>query len=405
MHLESGSRVSMALGVLWVAVSWTPLAAAPADGPWTLVDSPNPGPAQNRLIDVTRLGSNGVLALGREYAEYFGLEWGGTEWLEIAMPPQEDIGMGYALDSLGSTPGGDVWAVGIVGIDPFTGLPLAMRYNGTEWDRIETVPLEPAGRNGHVFDVSAVSDDDIWAVGNSDGPLAVHWDGSEWTENSPPAPGNRIHDTFAVAAVASDDVWAVGHFENVAPAEPLGFYPMILHWDGTSWSHFPNPGQALERRTLLDVEAVAADDVWVSGYWWYGLCEHPSGASYCDPFFMHWDGSEWSVVPSPADTERAYVSELTAFASDDIWASTGAEYMHWDGTEWSVVAAPEVPGAETVRHGSGMVAVGPDVAWSVGRWEPADGGWTRTLSERYRASLFADGFESGDTSAWSAVVP
>lgn len=405
MNLKSKSHASMAFGILCAAIAWAPLAAGPQDGTWTVVDSPNPGPAENRLFQVERLGSAGILALGQQYAEYFALEWDGSEWIEVAMPAQADVGLGYALDGATTTPGGEVWAVGIVGIDSQTAWPLVMRYDGIQWDSIEGVPLEPHGRDGHLNDVSAVNDDDIWAVGNGDGPLAVHWDGSQWSEISPPEVGNRIHNVHAVAAAASDDVWVVGEYENVFPADPVGFFPMILHWDGSSWSHFPSPAQMLERRDLLDVEVIAPDDVWISGYWWYGLCEHPNGESYCDPFFMHWDGSEWSLVPSPPDTERAYVRELTAFASDDVWASTGAEYMHWDGVAWSVVPAPDVPGAETVRHGSGMVAMGPGEAWSVGRWDPADGGWTRTLLERYNASLFADGFESGDTSAWSVVVP
>ena len=171
---------------------------------------------------------------------------------------------------------------------------------------------------------AAIADNDIWAVGttnldtSSDTPLAVHFDGKNWSAVPTPTLKGRA-DFDGVAAVASNDVWAVGakDISSTGSAQPL-----IEHWDGTSWSVVDSPklkqGGALEA-----VTAISTNNVWA-----VGLLDDLSAA-----LVEHWDGTSWSVVSSPAFSGILEVTAISADASNDIWAVTSSPIvLHFDGT-------------------------------------------------------------------------
>ena len=68
--------------------------------------------------------------------------------------------------------------------------------------------------------VTAVSSNDVWAVGSADtsnrGALIEHWDAQQWSivPGPPHTPGGS-YDLSAVSAVSLSDVWAVGAETNV----------------------------------------------------------------------------------------------------------------------------------------------------------------------------------------------
>jgi hypothetical protein len=204
---------------------------------------------------------------------------------------------------------------------------------------------------------AAIADNDIWAVGttnldtSSDTPLAVHFDGTNWSAVPTPTRQGR-NDFDGVAAVASNDVWAVGakDISSTGSAQPL-----IEHWDGTSWSVVSSPklkqGGALEA-----VTAIATNNVWA-----VGLFDDLSQA-----LVEHWDGTSWSVVSSPAFSGILEVTAISADASNDIWAVTSSPIvLHFDGTNWSQVHAGSEP-----RYGffslRGITALSPTNVWAVG---------------------------------------
>jgi hypothetical protein len=97
--------------------------------------------------------------------------------------------------------------------------------------------------------VSAVAANDVWAVGrdgNHDGvpldrTLIKHWDGARWTIVPNPDPGgsSQDNDLWGVAAVATGDVWAVGGVGSFL--NPGASSPLALHWDGSSWTQVSVP--------------------------------------------------------------------------------------------------------------------------------------------------------------------
>jgi hypothetical protein len=132
----------------------------------------------------------------------------------------------------------------------------------------------------------------------------------------------------ATAAVASNDVWAVGvagngteFFDNVFHGQPL-----IEHFNGTRWSVTPSPTLG-GYGELNGVAAVASNNVWAVGQ-----------GSPTNPLIEHWNGTKWSIVPSP-NVAGATLNAVTAISANNIWA-VGSVIEHWNGTSWKVVAAP-----------------------------------------------------------------
>ena len=65
---------------------------------------------------------------------------------------------------------------------------------------------------------------------------------------------------------------------------------------------------------------------------------------------VHWDGTSWSIVPSPTPGGLADLAAVVAVGPDDVWAAGGSVdrqvnagrtlVEHWDGFGWTVVASP-----------------------------------------------------------------
>ena len=108
---------------------------------------------------------------------------------------------------------------------------------------------QPSGYNG-LFDISASSANDVWAVGFSGGyyywaTLTEHWDGVSWSVVPSPDPG--YSQLYGVWAESANDVWAVGTYY-------LGGYrTLVEHWDGSTWSIVPNPNPPSVRSSLSQV--------------------------------------------------------------------------------------------------------------------------------------------------------
>ena len=64
---------------------------------------------------------------------------------------------------------------------------------------------------------------------------------------------------------------------------------MIEHWDGTAWTVVPSPNPNPQgNNCLVAVAGVSASDVWAVGHQLLG------------PFTEHWNGKSWTIVNTPA---------------------------------------------------------------------------------------------------------
>jgi len=97
-----------------------------------------------------------------------------------------------------------------------------------------------------------------------------------------------------------------------------GLNTLTLHWDGTAWSLVPSPSVGTVLSSLTDVAAIAAGDAWAVGF------------SYdtSQQVVEHWDGTAWSMVTLPDPDINSQLFGVEATSSQDVWAvglySTGA---------------------------------------------------------------------------------
>lgn len=242
------------------------------------------------------------------------------------------------------------------------------------WNEVDT-PIWPANATRGGFQaIDVVGHDDVWAVGqaaipnigsshDAGIPLAMHWDGSQWTATPTPIlgplPGDGDSTLYAVKAIASNDVWAAGWQEITGSGQFFGAEILAMHWDGTQWSIVPTPipvasvgglsGANGSHVTAID--GVASNDVWFVGLWQQPV---PAGTFLEHGLAMHWDGSQMTVHPTPYPlgpsgfTGGYILNDVIAFASNDVWAVgsglntwTPVPYvLRYDGTQWGLVDVP-----------------------------------------------------------------
>ena len=187
----------------------------------------------------------------------------GTAWTAAPLPAI--VGTG-GLDDVSATSATDAWAVGFR-YDPGDqeGHTLIEHHDGTSWT-IAPSADGPSAPQSELSGVSARTSTDAWAVGsfakanNLIRTLVERWDGSSWTRIKSPNAGQPAGGQLsAVVALAADDAWAVGSYGQGAPSRTL-----IEHWDGTAWSVVPSPNKGPFPNALSDVDAVAPDDIWAS---------------------------------------------------------------------------------------------------------------------------------------------
>lgn len=200
----------------------------------------------------------------------------------------------------------------------------------------------------------------------------------------------------AVSALSTTDAWAVGG--NFAQGGTVGpVVSLIERWDGTSWQVVANPGPDF----LSGVAAVSATDVWAVGSQW--IMTDPSTAGY-KTLTLHWNGTQWSVVPSatPTNSVENMLTSVVAIAANDVWAvghystsASGAQPLieHWNGSAWQIVSSPPVPGT---GHGflTALARVpGTQQLWALGYTAAA------SSSEPLHALI-----ERWDGTAWQVIT-
>lgn len=65
---------------------------------------------------------------------------------------------------------------------------------------------------------------------------------------------------------------------------------------GPVWGSVPSPNRGAEANALLDLDIVAADDIWSVGEYSAG---RPPTATGRATQAQHWDGTGWHLVPTP----------------------------------------------------------------------------------------------------------
>lgn len=355
------------------------IAAAAGCGGFRIVTTPKMLSISAGLNAVKALAANNVWAVGENHVST-GLDftlvehWNGSAWSEVNSPSP-----GLALnklDAVDATSPNDVWAVGSFtngdGLSPSS--TLIEHWNGSAWSIVPS-PNPGTGLN-ELFGVTAIASNDVWAVGDfnsASGPLIEstilieHWDGSQWSVVSSPNPGTFANRLNAVTALASNNVWAVGNFTN-EPNQILSVQTGVEHWDGTQWSVVPSANAPSSGGTLISVTAISSSDIWAVGQ--FRIVGGPGNAQ---TLAEHWDGTQWTIVTTPNIIFSDTLNSVSAIATNNVWAvGDGVNtndsvsqtlIAHWNGKSWVAVKHPEKSSADTF---SGVSTLPAGNVWAVG---------------------------------------
>jgi hypothetical protein len=270
-------------------------------------------------------GSSGTF---QTLAEHFD----GTSWSAVATPA-----LNAALSGVAGAAGNDVWAVG----DQAQGSSfntLIEHWDGTRW---AVIPSPKLPQGSELTGVTAPAPDNAWAVGFAGGSadaLVEHWDGSAWSVVASPAFAGVTISNGAISADSATDVWAMGFLAT----SPTSDENVSLHWDGSGWT--VNPAAHLRFGGVGPAAALSPSDVWAVGTGpgvpTGGFSAHPTAV------IEHWDGTRWTVAPSPNPNPQGNNSlgAVAAASATDVWAVgeqlKGPFTEHWDGSKWTILATP-----------------------------------------------------------------
>jgi hypothetical protein len=267
---------------------------------------------------------------------------GKSIWKRVHTP---NIGGANLLFSLSALSEQNIWAVGDF---------VSLNFDGQQWNAI---PLAFPGGESSMNGVAAISPTDVRAVGSTlinNHLISVieHFDGSAWTIVPSPqfASGSILN---KLQAFSSSDIFAVGE-TNSDIQRPR---PLVEHFDGTKWSVMHTPTlKAGQIASLSVIAGLSHSDFWIAG-----SSEGRPGV----PVVMHFDGKKFSQVPFPGT--GVSIGGITELANNDAWI-VGAENgfpmtAHWDGKAWKKVPAPR---AGTSSGLTGVSAISSTDLWASG---------------------------------------
>jgi hypothetical protein len=267
---------------------------------WRVVRNPSIGAADILRAVAHIPGTNRLWAVG-----YYGIssiapydltlieQWNGTVWRVVPSPNPGTIS--NALLGVAAISANDAWAVGMYS-NNFYGYSrmFTAHWDGTSW-RVVPSPIPPGSIGSLLYSVTAVATNDVWAVGisqnsnNQTQSLFEHWDGTRWRIVPGPSVNRSSGELISITAVSRDDIWAVGSSYDQYNVRNI---TLIERWNGMSWVVVPSPNLGIYSDYLIGVAAVSANDVWTVGMYF-------NTDNSTQTLTEHWNGASWSVVPSP----------------------------------------------------------------------------------------------------------
>ena len=243
---------------------------------WRRERLPLPPGTKGWLQDVVTFGANDVWVVGWleepdlriRKAQPLVMRRTGGRWRVIDVGRFGTLSFLYAVDGTRSN---NVWAVGSTSdfdADDLSDDELVFRWNGRVWTRLRSALA--AGDEDNVPIAVDVTRGGAWTLHGEhefSGQYVVRWRG----RTGRVAHARELWALNDVAAVSERNVWVVGNRED--PSRPL-----ILHWNGRSWrvrsTLFDRPRrERVVGRTPVSLESLSVlseTDIWAGGSVWGG---------------------------------------------------------------------------------------------------------------------------------------
>jgi len=190
------------------------------------------------------------------------------------------------MSCAGASSASNVWAfsgAGASGGNP-PGTVSALRLRARRWVLVRDFP------GSYVTGCNVLGATNVWVFGGAVAGLGApigtwHFRGSAWTRIST---GNVV--LFNASAVSARDIWAVGADTTHSPRNQ----PVVARWNGRSWREIRSIGTALPRPAsttavgLDNISAASPSSVWV-----LATVFRKSGTNFV---VVHWNGRTWRRV-------------------------------------------------------------------------------------------------------------
>ncbi len=278
---EPGGGGAQTLVETWDGTSWSLASSANASGASFLEDVACTSPSFCVAVGTYQTG--GGDSVNQTLVE----TWDGTSWSVVSSPntsPTEE----NALDGVSCTSAQFCVAVGNHD-DSTPAQTLVESWDGTAWS-ITPSPNSSTGEANYLSGVSCLSPTSCQAVGaHVTGtilvPLAESWNGAAWAIESTPAPGSAGDELNSVSCTSSDSCVAVGNVglldppapggvkafavpghSGQSPHIPVSITTLVETWDGSAWSVTPSPNTSAVVNSLQDVACNLANGCVAVGF-------------------------------------------------------------------------------------------------------------------------------------------
>jgi len=229
---------------------------------------------------------------------------------------------------------------------------LAESWDGETWSIVPSPNVGPAGKQDVLNGVSCTSASACAAVGayfinlganrgDLTRALVESWDGRRWSivpSANVPGRGDGLNGVSCASAAAC---MAVGSYSHPVGAHFSPAATLVESWDGRRWSIVPSanvPGRGDGLNGVSCASAAACMAV--------GSYSHPVGAHFSPAATLveSWDGRRWSIVPSPNEGLASNSDELNSVscASSTTCVAVGSTPANvlvesWEHGRWALV--------------------------------------------------------------------
>lgn len=278
--------------------------------------------------------------------------------------------------------------------DPRVGLArtLVEGDDGSGWTTQPT--FNPRFFTGDVLnDISCGSPTSCVAVGwvGEEGPALIEqYDGAMWSLTGDQNPRGALTSLlWGVSCPRRQWCMAVGNQNGNS-----GRMPVVLTevWNGRSWTQLPGAvPTGAEVVQFFGVSCTSPSDCMAVG-------NDGFSGGVQDAVAEHWDGTSWSVVPTPSLGTGSLPTLFDVSCSGRDCLALGTDYAvslgtgqiaeFYNGSSWSVVRpAPPEPGA-TAFDLTGVACTAPRNCVAVGSWRVSPHHVVVTLIERFAGRAF-----------------